>query len=62
MGVIGSFDQLHIHADGVAALLHASLQDVGDAKQPPDLGQIFRRAFVVLRGSARDYFQIRDLG
>ena len=62
MGIIGCFDQLHVHAHGVAALLHASFQDVGDAKLPGDLGQIFRRAFVMLRGCARDHLQIRDLG
>ena len=62
MGIIGCFDQLHVHAHGVAALLHASFQDVGDAKLPGDLGQVFRRAFVMLRGSARDHLQIRDLG
>ena len=32
MGIIGCFDQLHVHPHGVAALLHAAFQDVGDAK------------------------------
>jgi len=47
-GIIGRFNQLYVHAHGVAALLHASFQDVGDAKLPGDLRQIFRRAFVML--------------
>jgi hypothetical protein len=54
MGIIGCFDQLHVHAHGVAALLHASFQDVGDAKLLCDLAQVFRRAFVMLRRWARD--------
>ena len=29
---IGCFDQLHVDAHGVAALLHAAFQDVGDPK------------------------------
>ena len=62
MGVIGRFDQLHVHAHDLAALLHASFQDVGDAELLCDLGQVVRRAFVMLRGSPRDYLQVRDLG
>ena len=62
MGIIGGLDELHVHAHGVAALLHASFQDVGDAQLPCDLGQIFRRAFVMLRRCARDHLQIGDLG
>ena len=61
MRIVGRFDQLHVHAHGVAALLHASFQDVGDAKLPGDLRQIFRRAFVMLRRCARDDLQIGDL-
>src|SRR6266581_1754559 len=37
-------------------------RDVGNAKLLADLGQVFRRTFVMLRGSARDYLQIGDLG
>jgi hypothetical protein len=62
MGIIGCLDQLDVHAHGVAALLHASFQNVGDPKLLGDFGQVFRRAFVLLRRSARDHLQIRDLG
>ena len=37
MGIIICFDQLYIHAYGVATLLHAAFQNVGDAKLPGDL-------------------------
>ena len=62
MGIISCFDQLHVHPHRITALLHAAFQNVGDAKLPGDLRQIFRRAFIMLRGSARDNFQIGDLG
>jgi len=62
MGIIDRFDQLHVHADGVAALLHTSFQDVSDAKLAGDLAQVFRRAFVMLRRCARDDLQVGDLG
>ena len=40
MGIIGCFDQLHVHAHCIAALLHAALKNVGDAKLLRDLGQV----------------------
>jgi hypothetical protein len=46
----------------VAPLLHAAFQNVRDAKLPGDLRQVFRRAFVMLRGCARDDLQVGDLG
>ena len=42
MGIIGRFDELHVNAHGIAAVLHASFQNVGNAKLPRDLGQICR--------------------
>ena len=62
MGIIGRFNQLHVHAHGVAALLHASFQNVSDAKLPSDLGQVFRSTFVILCRSSRNHLQIGDLG
>src|SRR5207302_9921455 len=62
MGIVGDFDQLYVHTHSVAAHLHTSFQDVSNAKLLADLGQVFRRTFVMLRGSARDYLQIGDLG
>ena len=61
MRVIGCFNQLHVHPHRVAALLHASFQDVGNTKLPGDLRQVFRGAFVMPRGCARDHLQISDL-
>ena len=37
-------------------------QDVGHAKLLGDLGKVFRRTFVMLRGSARDHLQVGNLG
>src|SRR5438552_15604837 len=34
---------------------------MGDAQLPGDLRQVLRRAFVMLRGCARDHLQISDL-
>ena len=62
MRIIRCLDQLHVHAHGVAALLHAAFQDMRYAELPGDLGQILRRAFVMLRRGARDHLQVRDLG
>src|SRR5881398_2457623 len=62
MGISGCLDQLHVHAHGVTALLHAAFQNVGNAKLLGDLPQILRRALIVLGRSARDDLQIGDLG
>jgi hypothetical protein len=48
MGLINRFNQLHIHTHGIAALLHPSFQNVGNAKLPSNLGQVVRRAFIML--------------
>ena len=61
MGIIGCFNELHVHAHGIAALLHTSFQDVSDAKLRSDVAQILRHAFVMLRGRTRDHLQIGDL-
>src|SRR4030095_17060059 len=53
LGIIGHLDQPDTDAYGIAALLHTAFQDVGDAKLLPDLSQVFRGAFVILRRRAR---------
>ena len=55
-------DQLHIYADAIAHFLDTSFQDESDAELLCDLHQIFGGAFVALRRSARDHFQVIDLG
>jgi len=62
MGISGRFDQLHGHVHGITLLLHASFQDVSDAKLPGDLGQVFRRTLITLSRCARDHLQIGNLG
>ena len=54
-------DELHVHADLVIRLLHASFEDVGDAELLRDLSQIGRRALESLRRCARNHFQLGDL-
>jgi hypothetical protein len=44
--------QLHVDAHGVAALLHAPFQDVGDAKLPRDLGQVSGTLFELINSFA----------
>ena len=61
MRIVSCFDQLHIDAHRIAALLHAAFQNVGNAKLLGDLRQVFRRALVVLRGGTRDDLKIGDL-
>ena len=61
MGIVRCFDQLHVHAHRVSALLHASFQDVGHPQSFADIGQVLRRAFVMLRRCARDNLQISNL-
>jgi hypothetical protein len=61
MQIVDCVDQLHVHPHRVGVLLHASFQDVGHAQLLGDLRRDLRRAFVMLRGSARDYLQIGDL-
>src|SRR5262245_34714983 len=55
MQTVACVDQLHVYAHSIATLLHAAFQDMGYAQLLGDLRQVFRRAFVMLRGSARDY-------
>ena len=43
-------DQLHVHAYGLPALLHASFQDMRDPKLLCYLRQVCRRALVMPRG------------
>ena len=62
MRIVSRPDQLHVHAHRVAAFLHVPFEDVGDAKLPADFRQVSWRTFVELRGSARDHFEIGNLG
>ena len=62
MGIIRGFNQLHVYAHRVSTFLHAAFQNVGNAKLFGDLRQIFRGAFIMLRGCTRDYLEIAYLG
>ena len=61
MRIVSCFDQLHVHPHCVAALLHATFQDMGHAQLLRDLGQVLRRTLVMLCRCARDHLQISDL-
>ena len=56
-----SVNQLHIDPHLIGRFLHAAFKNVRDTKLLCDLGEFARFALIALRGSARDYFQIRDL-
>src|SRR6476659_10626038 len=62
MRIVGSLDQLHIYPDVIRVLLHASFQDVGNSELSRDLRQIFGCALIMLCRSARDNFQVGNLG
>src|SRR5215813_3609515 len=53
-------NQLHIDPQLIGCFLNAALENVRYAKLLRDLGNIVRFAVIALRGSARNYFQIRD--
>ena len=55
-------NQLHADPDLVGRFLHATFKNISYAKLLRDLGNIARCALITLRGSARNYFQIRDAG
>src|SRR6266404_1332360 len=55
-------NELDVNVHAVACLLHAAFENVRNTQVSRDLGQIFRRAFVMRRRSARDYAQTADLG
>src|SRR5262249_46789840 len=61
MRIIGRFDELNVYPHGVAALLYAAFEDVGDTQLLCNLWQIFRSAPVMLCGRTRDHLQIGDL-
>src|SRR2546430_17273972 len=61
MGIISRFDQLHVDPYNVPALLNPSFKDVGYSQLLCDLGQVFRRAFAMLRRCARDALQFCNL-
>src|SRR5215472_651092 len=58
LGCINCFNKLHVYTHRISDLLHAAFQNMGDAKLSCDLRQIFRRAFVTLRGCTGDHLQI----
>ena len=62
MGIGLRVNQLHIDPHLVGRFLHAALKNVRYAKLLRDLGEIARFALILLRGRARNYFQICDLG
>src|SRR6266403_465843 len=55
-------NELDVNVHAVACLLHAAFENIRNTQVSRDLGQIFRRAFVMRRRSARDYSQPADLG
>src|SRR5205814_1837508 len=55
-------NELDVNVHAVACLLHAAFENVRNTQVSRDLGQIFRRAFVMRRRSTRDYAQTADLG
>ena len=61
MGIIGCFDELHVHPHRVGALLHTPLEKIGHTQLFSDGRQVFRLALVMLDRSARDHFQVGDL-
>ena len=62
VGIVGCFDQLHVYTHCVAAFLHTTFQDVGDAKLLRNLSHVVRSTFVILSGRPRNYLQIGNLG
>ena len=62
MGIGLRVNQLYIDPDLIGRFLHGTLNNVCHAKLLCDLGEIARFALILLCGSARNYFQIRDLG
>ena len=61
MRVGDGVDQLHIHADLVAGLLHAPFEDIHYAELLRDIAQIRRRAFESLGRCAGNHFEVRYL-
>ncbi len=60
MGIGLRVNQLNIDPHLIGRFLHATLNNIRYAKLLGDLAQIPRFALVVLRGSARNYFQVCD--
>ena len=53
-------DQLHVHPNFVASLLHATFEHSGDAKLASYGLQVFWFAFVFRYGRARDNLEVTD--
>ena len=62
MRVVRGVDQLHIHAHLVVGFLHAAFENIGDTQLLRDGSEVIRCTFILLRGSARNDFQVRDFG
>ena len=60
MGISLRVDQLNIDPHLVGRFLHAAFKNVRYAKLLGDLAEIPRFALILLRGSARNYFQVCD--
>src|SRR5215471_471917 len=60
MGIGSRVNQLHIDPDLVSCFLHATLKNIRYAKLLCDLREIAGFALILLRGSARNYFQVSD--
>src|SRR4030095_14996232 len=61
MRIAGCLDEVHADADCVASFLNATLKNVCHTKLLRDLGEVARFALLLLRRSARNDFQVRDL-
>jgi hypothetical protein len=59
VGICLRVNQLHIDPHLIARFLHATLNNVRYSKLLGDLGEI-ARFLIVPRGSAGNYFQVRD--
>ena len=53
-------DQLHIDPHLIVGLLHTAFEDVHYSQLLRNRGEIFRRAFEMLRRRARNYFEVGD--
>ena len=61
VGIGLRINQLNIDPHLIGHFLHATLKNRRYAKLLRDLDEIARSALILLRGRARNYFQVRDL-
>src|SRR6266404_4145702 len=62
MRVAVRLNELNVDVHAVARLLHAAFENVRNTQLARNLRQIFRRAFVMRRRSARDDSESTDFG